>query len=321
MTGAARPTAGLSWPAAAADLAARATRRERAAALLPRVAVGLVVGAAAAGAMRLSGEPIGASTWLAAAVPACLGAALGLVAASRVASTSPAAAAWALDRVAGAGERGLAAATLEGPAAAEAAFSSPPVAPPRVRLRPPAGATAALAAALLAAMPFVAAPSTRRAAGTGHRPPSEATAAGGDAAIDAARLEAQARAAAREAAAARRVGEALAIPADAPVAAEDVAARLASPAAAAAAKAAAPPDSDAAAALARGPAGVADLARALSGEWAESAEGLRRAAAAARVAAGTAPVPPARREVVARWLELRAEAAARTPMPEEGAPR
>lgn len=293
-----------TWPAAAKDLAARVTRRERVRAILFPLAAGLAVGAGAAWAWRLAGGAVDASMAAALLVPALVGLFVGLRAAARVTPTAPSDAAWALDRLASARGRGLVAATVSGAAGAEAAWGGPPLVPPATRLLAPGGLVAALAAAVLAATPFVAAPGARA-----HRTPrgvGDPTPAAAAGATESGRLDATAASAGRSAATARKVREALGIPAGTPVGAAELKDRLKDPAALAAAKAAAPEGSEAAAALGSdGAAAASALARALAEGSAESADALRREAATVRAGAGAPRVPPSRRDLVTRYLTAR----------------
>jgi hypothetical protein len=306
------PASAASWPAAAEALAARVTRRARAGAALPRVAAGLVAGALLSIALSLAGVALPGGSLLPTAALAALGLALAARAAARVRATAPGDAAWALDRLVSARERGLTAATATGPAAAEAAWSSPPLVPPRVRLAPPAGLAATIAASLLAvvaglwpvpagAAPAPRAASTRRAA---------ASAAAG--ALEASRAEAEAAAAARAAAAEQALRESLGLPPAARPDATALLARLQTPEDREAARRAAPPGGDLERALASGDAGAAAAAaaKALAAGAALRAVDLRREAAELRAEAGAVPVPPSRRDLVARFFAARASSPA-----------
>jgi hypothetical protein len=179
-----RPPGPHDWPAAAEDLARRVTRRERAGAFLRPFAGRLLPAAAAALA----------AAWLARGAPALAPAVLavggafavlaGLAGARRVRVVAPGDAAWALDRIASAGERGLVAALLPGPVGAEAAWSEPRVIPPVVRLRSPEGLARATGAILLGVLALLIAAGPVDAddpRGTGTAtPPSHRTPGGGD---------------------------------------------------------------------------------------------------------------------------------------------
>jgi hypothetical protein len=303
----------VPWTAASADLAARVTRRAQAGAALPRVAAGLGGGALLSIALKATvsfpGAPAVATTLQ--TLSAAVGLVLGTRAAARVARTAPGDAAWALDRLAHARERGLTAATATGPAAAEAAWSSPPLAPPAVRLRPPAGLAATIAASLLVVVaslwpvPATAGPAPR--AGAVRR----AAAGSAAAALEAARAEAEVREAQRAAEAETALRESLGLsPAARPEAAQ-LLPRLASPEDREAARRAAPPGSDLERALASGDpaAAAAAAAKALGAGAVDRSADLRREAAELRAGAGVVPVPPGRRDLVERWFAARAAAA------------
>lgn len=306
------------WPVAASDLARRVDRRARAGAGLRATAVALLAGAVAAAAMRLFGGPLVGAAGLV-GIAALLGALFGLRAAARVRSVSPGDAAWALDRLAGAGERGLTAAAVAGPAGAEAAWAGTPIAPPRVRLYPPAGLVPALVAALLAATVLAwPAPTARgaRAPGGGDKAVRRGPGSAAGDALEARRKEAEAAAAARDAAGERAVREALGLPPSGHVDPAELASLLASKEARERATKAAPPTSAAGAALATGgPDAARALSRALDADPLGTVDALRREAASLSASGGALPVPPSRRALVARYLAARL---ARDPVVGEG---
>ncbi|MDF1700647.1 MAG: hypothetical protein P1V36_05765, partial [Planctomycetota bacterium] len=152
----ARPPAGVSWAHAAAALAARVNRRDRRSVVLWRVGLALLTAAGAA----LLWRALGPATWgpLSTTATVSLLLLLGLLgglllawrASHRATPVAPPDAAWALDRVARAEGRGLAAAAATGPAASEAAFAGAPLgAPPVIRLLPPRGLVPLAAGVLL----------------------------------------------------------------------------------------------------------------------------------------------------------------------------
>lgn len=303
-----------AWSLAATDLARRASRRSRVgAALRPMTLAVLAVAAGVLGA-RASGAIDASGGRILLGMGGAAGALLALGAARRVRPTNVADAAWALDRRAGAAERGLHAALLPPDAARAALGALPPPAPPTFRLSPPPWLTPALGALLLAGAaavwkgpPSPPGDDTATGARTAARSPSGAA---GRAALDAGRKDVEADEAGRRSAEDRAVREALGLPAEGPVSPEDLADRLAVPEARAAAKAAAAPGSAAAGALAGDGEGVASLlARALASNATEQAESLRREAAALRAAAGVHPVPPSRRALLSRYLAARAASA------------
>ncbi|HVG93039.1 MAG TPA: hypothetical protein VND21_01235, partial [Planctomycetota bacterium] len=257
------------WSRAAIALARRATRRARTGAALHGAAAGTALGALVGAALRVAA---GASAEASVAVSGTFGLAglwAGLRAARRVPATSAGAAAWALDRVAGAHERGLTAALATDAAGATYAGTVPP---PRVRMHPPRGlapmTAAVLLAGLVAAWPGQPAGSTRET-----RTASRGLGAGaGAAVVEAGRREAEAIAAERDAAAQRKVREALGLPAIGALEPDDVAARLADPKRLEAARLAAPPGASAVAAALASPtdaAAASSLARALSSDGAD----------------------------------------------------
>lgn len=296
-----------TWPAAAADLAARATRRARLSAFIPRLAAGMALGAACAIAVQVLG-------FVALPAPAFMtlftgaGLVLAARAAARVPAVSPGDAAWALDRVAGASERGLTAATATGPAASEAAWSGTPVPPPSVRLKPPAGVVALAATCLLAVTASVWPARTARAGDESRAAPGpRAAGSAADGAREAAAAETRARAADRAAAVERSLREALDLPTTGKPDPATILKRLEAPDTATSVRKALPPGSDAARALEKGDAAKAAeaMARALSGGGAAAAEEARREAAEARAASAVAPVAPERRALVERYLSAR----------------
>ncbi len=305
-----RRVPGRTWAEAAAEFAGRATRRARTeafarpAALVLATAGALVLGARA---LRLVDRPASIAVVVAAAVLAVV---LGVRAARRVPRTSDGTAAWALDRLAGARERGLTAATV-GEAGVRSVDGTPVPPPPRVRLRPADGVVFVLGtalvplAALLWAGPMPLAPKSRAGMGDARDGAPRAP-AGGSASLDAGRKELEARVAEREAATETAIRQALGLAPRAPLDPADVAAHLADPAARKAAREAAPPGSAAAAALSTNDAGsAAALTRALESGAADRAEALRREAASLRSRAEPLPIPPSRRDVVARYLSSR----------------
>lgn len=282
------------WARAASLLARRVERRERAGALLQALGLALCAG----GALGLCLRALGAGL-PAALAPACgllAGLVLGLRRARRVSAVDGGSAAWALDRVAGAHEAGLAAAE-RGPLAGTGA---PPV--PRVRLAPLAGVPACVAGVLLAGL-CMALPAPR---GDG----SSAREAGEDrdlrvvGTLDAAGADAIAAKAAEDARLRAALGLSPERKAEAPAleqALRDPALRnqLRERAGTGSALATALDQPDAAAA-ASALAGVLD-----EGLQARRAlEALRRQEAAAPQA--TPFVPPTRRALVARYLDARA---------------
>lgn len=144
-----------NWPNASRRLARRVMRWERVGAWLWPLGIALGLGALVTLAAKAVGigpptalVPIGAAS--------LVGLLLGLRRARRLGRIGDADAAWALDRIAGAKERGLVAATVEGPVAAEAAWGVGRIDPPRVRLLPPKGLVLALGTGLLAAVSVLA---------------------------------------------------------------------------------------------------------------------------------------------------------------------
>ena len=219
-------------------------------------------------------------------------------------------AAWALDRLAGAGGRGIAAAVGEGAAAAEAAWGENAVAPPeRVVLHPPRGLVATVAALGLFALAMLVpgragAPQAGRTV-LGSAGSGAATATGEAGAAEAHAAEAEARALDDRAEAARRVRRILNLPADGPLDPVEVAERLADAAARQKAVAAAAPGTPLSEALESGDTPGEALARLLAASETApaAASGRRRDAARARARLGDRiPVPPGRRTLVTRYL-------------------
>ncbi len=314
----ARTSSGTTWAQAARDLARRVNRRRAWNAALRPIGIGLLGGAVLGLARRLMIAPDVAPQ---VNVPILLGAGLlaGFVVGIRAARGAPrteiADAAWALDRLARANERGLTAAVVDGPAASEAAWAHPAVpSPPRVRLLPPAGLATTVAAVLLAAVAVLGPARTDASKAADASPSSGGTpaAAGGPAeaarAADAEAVRADARAAARE-----RVRHALGLSRDGNVDPAELARTLDDPRARTKAREAAEGDDALAAALDDGHAAPEEIARALGGANDERERALqqRRAAVLARGRAALPPVPPHRRDVVARYQDLRRNAAER----------
>ncbi len=298
-------TAGHSWGAVADGVARRVNRRTRVGAVLRRLNVALLAtGVAAVGFRALSTGAIDRDRAVVAGLFGAgllLGLGWGLRAARRVKPVASADAAWALDRLAGARGRGLAAAAADGPAAAEAAWSQAAIAPPeRVTLHPPRGLVVTVAAlglfALAALVPArgASAPEERtvvRIVGEG----------GGGAAEDA---EAEAAALDARAEDARRLRRLLNLPADGPLDPAEVAERLADAAVRRKAAAAAAPGTPLSEVLDGGDTSGEALARLLAASDADpaAASQRRREAASARARTGAVPVPPGRRDVVTRYL-------------------
>ncbi|MDJ0975230.1 MAG: hypothetical protein QNJ98_12270 [Planctomycetota bacterium] len=310
------PTAVTSWPAQAERLARRCTRRARLGVLLPRLAAGVLLGAVPALACRL----VPAFAPAAPLAPWCVlaGAAIGLVMGLRraraLAPVRMADAAWALDRVGALDERGLTAATVEGPRGAEAAWAAPALAtPPTVRLLPPKGLALLVGSVLVAGIALVALPASAASTAESDAAPATAAAPAAPAAASAAAPPADTAASLEDAAVeteavgarAEAVARALELPTDELVDPADLADRLADPElrkAAADAAAGTPLES----AFASGGNVAERLARALNNTLgpADRAEDQRRDAVALRALDPRAPVPPHRRDVVERYYEL-----------------
>lgn len=299
-----------TWPNAARALATRVALRERVGAVLLPLGRALLAAGAAALALRLLGT---ASPWPEAVLAA--GALVGLVGAAagvrRVAPVRPADAAWALDRLAGAGERGLVAATVPGAVGAEAAWAEGRVDPPPVRLHPPRGFATLMGGVLAVALALIVPPSVSDgdAAGAPGGGDEIARAATPGAPGGPGTNPGEARAAAARARAAASVREALGLGAQEAADPEAVAERLALEQAREAAEDAAPEGSELAALLAEG-ASAADIADALAaGAEAEAeARGARRRQAALRAREGIPALGPERRAVVERYFWLLGEA-------------
>lgn len=292
-----------TWPNAARALARRVTRRDRLGAFLRPFGRALLLGGAFGLALRLLADPT--SPWPEAAVGA--GVLLGLVrgawAARHVGRVGVGDAAWALDRVAGARERGLVAATVSGPVGAEAAWARDRIDPPRVRLLPPLGLATALGGVLAVALVFVVpAPAEAGNAGPGARAPT----AGPGAAAGAESPgmgEPAGEAAATRARVAASVREALGLGPQEASDPDAVAERLRSGDAREAAEEAAPEGSELAALLAEG-AGATYVAEALAdGARAEiEAREARQRVVEARAREGVLAVPARRRDLVERYF-------------------
>lgn len=314
MASRATPTA-HSWAGASRALAGRVNRRARTAAVLRCMGSSLLVASLAAVLWRAFGHGLAIDDRVVVAGLLGLGVLVSLPRTLRAAGHAPAVAdadaAWALDRLAGTKGRGLAAAAVSGPAASEAAHAGGGVAaPPQVRLLPPGGWLPLLGALLLFALAFLAptrepdAPVATSSSTAATRPggPGAAGSAPGDAA-QAAEEEASALQAQAEAAA--RVRAALDLPPDGPLDPLEAARQAADPVRrrkAAEAAAGTPladllgKDEPSGESLARLLAKQADT-RALASE-------RRRAAAGARAGEDRLAIPPARRAVVERYLEL-----------------
>ena len=305
-----------TWAGAADRLARQATRRARIEAFARPAAALLLT----TGALTLVGR------WarqLDGGFPAVLvgsgvvGAVLlGLRAARRVPATTPASAAWALDRLADAHERGLTAATLGDDRATPTAGT--PLPPrPAARLRPADGTALVLGAALVPLAALLWPGPAPIVAPSESLPETQARlrgAVGGEAAAEAARADEAARVADTEAATERAIRAALGVAGSDPLDVATIAERLADPAARRAALAVAPEKSAAAAALSTNtPGAAAALARALDSGAAARADALRRDAAGVRARSDALAIPPARRAVVARYLSSSLTSAERTP--------
>jgi hypothetical protein len=310
-----------TWPGAAHALARRATRRARLAAAFGRIGWTLLAAALLALLWRAFGPEVGGVSERGfVALFLGLGLLAALPAAWRAARQVPAVrdadAAWALDRIAGAQGRGLAAAAAQGPAASEAAHAGGGVAPPpEVRLLPPGGLLPLVGAGLLAAVAFLA-PTTSdepvapggRAAGPGTR---GSGAGGADVAAEGERradepADAEATALEARADAAQAVRRALALPPEGPLDPSEVAERLEDAQRRKEAAAAAEPGSPLAALLGDSSPSSTSLARLLAhGEDNRGrAADRRRVAAAARAGQERLAIPPDRRALVERYLEL-----------------
>ncbi len=311
------PASEATWAGAADALAARVARRERRGAALQRIGLVLMIAATAAIAWRAVGPATSAATGRQ-VVLAILAAGLLLAiplarrAARRTAPVDAGQAAWALDRIAGAEGRGLAAAAARGAAASEAAFAGMPLgAPPGVRLHPPAGLTLLVGALLLSTLAFLAPareiPASTEARSTsvaGSRAAGEGGESPGSSAAE--RAEGRAKTLQAQADAAAAVRKALNLPADGPLDPKEVASRLADPQARSKAAEAAGDGSALAEALGGSETSGDAVARLIErGEDNQDAASReRRDAARARARAGVPAVPPARRDVVKHYLRL-----------------
>lgn len=307
---------GMSWARAADALASRVRRRMRRGVAFTRVGLALLVAAALALLWRAAAPPRpgldGTAVVLTVlALGVALGALLALRARRRQEPIGSGDAAWALDRLAAAGGRGLAAAAVHGPAASEAAFADggiPP--PPAVRLHPPRGLALVVGALLLAVLAVlapgrtVAEESADRSAGSGTRVAGEGREGG--AAAAASRGEKTAATLQAQADAARGVRTALSLPPDGPLDPKEVATALMDPGARKKAADAAGTGSDLSALLNATDTSGDAVARLLErGEDnQDEASRTRREAAGARARLGVPAVPPARRDVVQQYLSL-----------------
>jgi hypothetical protein len=301
-------SAPATWPEASRRLAARVARRERVGHVLTFLGRGLGTGAVVGLALRaLEGAPTSRVAW-ALAGGSAVGLVLGALRAFRVRAVEPGDAAWALDRRSGARGRGLVAAVVPGAVGAEAAWAEPRIAPPAVRLRPPAGLAPAATAALVAAVALVVPP---RAGGDEPRTLADAEggapgAVAGDG--DAGSAEQRARTAehAAKARAAERMRDALELARESAADPAVVAERLRDPEVRRAAADAAA-GTDYAPFVGDAPTQAEELAqRLVDGARSEdAARAARRDRAAALARAGTMPVPVERRPVVERWFARR----------------
>ncbi len=297
-----------TWPKASRDLARRVERRDRLGALLRPLGLGLLAAALGMLLLKALGQADSALPWLLAIGPVVLGLAVGLRRLGRVRGVDAADAAWALDRLAGARERGLVAATVEGAAAGEAAWGPGRIAPPEVRLHAPRGLALCLASLLLLAVAALA-PSRRAAERTAPPAPrtsvSRQAAAAREAEGQAELDEAQARADEAEAEAAAAVREALGL---GPSGARDparLAERLQDPTLHQDARAAAAPGTRVAELLGGADTVPEDLASALAAgeDAAQDARDARRRAVATRAGGALAPIPPERRAFLERYFQ------------------
>ena len=308
-----RPPSLSPWTAAATRLAGKVNRRSALGAALRPVGWGLVAGSLAGLGWRFVAEP-GAGR---PGALVCLGAGLlvglwrGIRAIRRRTRVGAGDAAWALDRLADAGERGLTAAVVEGPAAAEAAWASPAAPPPpSVKLLPPRG-LAVTAGALLVGLVALLAPERPAADDTPPWSPGTAReeASAPAPGQDPAAADANAAAADRRARSGERVLEALGMRPDEPVDPAELSGRLEDPEQREAAlEAARESDGDGsrlADLLGEGDTSPGEVAEALATaqDQRHRAQAQRRAALAARQASPRRPVPLARRALVARYLE------------------
>ena len=296
-----------TWPKAAADLARRVERRDRVGAVLGPLGVGLLAAAVGILLAKALALPAVVGVVLLVVLPVA-GLLVGGTARRRVPGVGDADAAWALDRLAGAHERGLVAATVEGAAASEAAWGPGRIDPPEVRLHAPRGLALSLAALLLLAVAVLAPARRSPVAVEQERRTAEA---GRDAL---AALEAEARAEADERAARTREAEAEAAAAVrealglGPSGARDparLADRLREPGLLQDAQAAAAPGTHVAGVLATPGLAPEDLAAALAAgeDAAQAARDARRRAVATRVGGALAPIPPERRAFLERYFQ------------------
>ncbi len=295
------------WPEAARRLARNVSRRERQGEALRPLGAALLFGGVGTLGLKLLGLA-GTAALLPVVLLPLLALARGLFARRGSHPVAPADAAWALDRIAGADGRGLAAATIQGPAGAEAAWGPGRVDPPAVRLLPPRGLALTVGAALVAAVAVVVPPRARAPA-----PPPRAAGPAPEAGAGAGALAEEERVAAgeqRRALQAQEVREALGLTARAAEDPRRVAERLKDPALADAARKAAAEAPDLQALLEKGPDDAAALAQALTegADAARTAEAARRRAVALRARGEVAPVPPERRALLERYVTLRAAA-------------
>lgn len=310
-----RSSAQRTWPAAAARLARRVNRRRRLGHLFAGVGTGLIGAGLPLLALRVW-QPARFDLGLAlglSALGAALGLSFGLGKASEEHRTTDGEAAWALDRIAAAGERGLTAATFAGPRGAEAAFAQPALpAPPLPRLLPPRGLLA-LGAGLLVALVHVLLP-TAAAGAKGGASGMVRVAAGttGIAAGEADGQRAGARRAERAAAVSAEMLEALGLPPDDAVLPDELARRLDDPTRKAAAAAVSQKDPELAAALAAGTSDPEALARALVSARAQEGEAarIRRTLSATTALEQTSPLAVERRALVRRYFQRRWQAPA-----------
>jgi hypothetical protein len=281
-----------AWAESAARIARAVARRERLGAWLKGFGSGALAGGVAGIALGGAGVPRG-GVLATVGAGALLGAFAGLRAARRVPPVRVLDAAWALDRVAGAGEAGLA--EIAGGATA-------PLAPPQVHLLPTRGLALGVGGALVAGLACaIPGRSLASDADGGAAGGAEAGATHVVGVIDApAALERDAQVATEAA----RVRQALGLPSSGEPDREAVAAALRDEAARRAAREAAEPGSALAQALAD-PAGAdAEVQRALVRGHAAAAalEAARRAQAALALSPEVARVPAERRALVARYM-------------------
>ena len=306
---------GATWAQAADALAQRVNRRNRLGTLGRRVGLGLLAGAGLALLWRLLGPATFLGLPNTGVVLGLLGIGLATGVALAVCATcgEPEVraddAAWALDRIARADGRGLAAAAAHGPAASEAAFAGDALAaPPSVRLLPPRGVVMLAAGCLVGALAVVVPPRHAPDDDRSDTERFEAAAAATGAEADAAAVEAEAKAARLDARAqtAKAVRDALNLPPEGPLDPEEVTRRLSDERVRAAAAKAAGTDPALAEALAAAEPSGEGLAGLLdpSEDNRERAETHRRDAVGARARTVGPIVPASRRDVVKRYLEL-----------------